>query len=448
MLRYDTFLGRLVEEGGTPTPTPPPIPGETAVLAYRTTTLGASSGVIGWDAEEYDRTGWHDNSTNNNRLTVPNGVSYARAIFQGGRSGEGTNAGDMDMETRRGGVAAALGMAKNGIFISGHTGLLNNLYTGIVAVTPGDYFDCNLIDGRFSGGTAHNWAYAEEIDPQFLGALLVGNNAGLTGTGNPKFAWVDTETGCYDVDGVWDSGSPTRVTIQSDGWYRISACVFDSAPGDGGIYLYKNGAIMNSSTGVYCAGSNDGSGDGGIQLCTPPLYLTAGDYFEIGMFFTATMEYDVRTWICLEKCDPNLRRCLVRRAAAMSFNSGNGIAMQFDSEAYDPEGMFDAGVSNTNITIPADATRLRVSFGSGYEESAGQWALRAAIDNTATVHTLDREGLPGQSAGVSATGDPMCGLGGWMDVAGSEVVSLRAYSENNRTGFAANEGPWLCVETD
>lgn len=31
--------------------------------------------VIAWDAEEYDNGGWHDNVTNNSRLTVPIGVS-------------------------------------------------------------------------------------------------------------------------------------------------------------------------------------------------------------------------------------------------------------------------------------------------------------------------------------------------------------------------------------
>lgn len=441
LFQYNVFI--LLNE--------PPASGAPTITCLLTdsTGIGASSGTITWDGEAHDYGNWHDNSTNPSRITVPagEGVTYARIIAQLGRTSEGTNSGGMDAEIRKNGSAAVLGLAKNGIFISGHTGMLNNCYSAVIPVTAGDYFESVLNDGR-QVATAHNWFAAEKFDPTLLGCLLVGNNAGGTGVGNPSFPWVDTESGCYDPDGMWDSGQPTRVTIQADGWYRISASIYDSAPGDGGIYLRKNGAIMNNSTGVYAAGSNDGSGGGGIQLCTPPLYLTAGDYFEVGIYFTATFEYDVRSWICVEKCPPTgLRRCLVRRQAASSINSGNGVALAFDNVAYDDDGMFNSGVSTTNVTIPLDATRARVTFGSGYEESAGQWMMGPRINN-ANFPLLDVVGLPAQSAGVSATGDPMCGLGAWMDVAGGEVVTLRYYSENNRTGFAANEAWWMCIETD
>lgn len=51
-------------------------------LSAQLSGVNYSAGVnIPWDAEEYDTDGFHDNVTNNTRLTVPAGVSKVRLSF-------------------------------------------------------------------------------------------------------------------------------------------------------------------------------------------------------------------------------------------------------------------------------------------------------------------------------------------------------------------------------
>jgi len=67
----------LTVAGGVPS-WATPAAGSTFVgaLVYRTTNLSLSNAtgvIVGWDAESFDTNGFHDNTTNNSRLTVPSG---------------------------------------------------------------------------------------------------------------------------------------------------------------------------------------------------------------------------------------------------------------------------------------------------------------------------------------------------------------------------------------
>jgi hypothetical protein len=95
---------------------------------------------IAFDQEDFDVGSWHDNVTNNTRLTVPSGVAYAEFFL----------VLSIDLLTATDLLDCAL--YKNGAlyqyFISRYS--RNNTFTaiafasGVLAVSPGDYFETFL----------------------------------------------------------------------------------------------------------------------------------------------------------------------------------------------------------------------------------------------------------------------------------------------------------------
>ena len=101
----------------------------------------AGGANVAWDTETYDTSAFHDNVTNNSRLTIPSGVTKARLSAQM-RYTNGTN-----------GEFVALAINKNGAGYDGQayqvvaspTGAGSvNVGTGVLNVTPGDYFEANF----------------------------------------------------------------------------------------------------------------------------------------------------------------------------------------------------------------------------------------------------------------------------------------------------------------
>jgi hypothetical protein len=106
-----------------------------------TATDFSTEAALAWDQETYDVGGWHDNATNNTRLTVPAGVSRVRV------------SGCVQNGSFTAGSWALLRLAKGGsVTFEGGTGQRIDhgttsgplCYTSpVLVVTPGDYFESN-----------------------------------------------------------------------------------------------------------------------------------------------------------------------------------------------------------------------------------------------------------------------------------------------------------------
>lgn len=97
--------------------------------------------AVAWTAEVYDVGGWHDNSSDNSRLTVPSGVSYVE-VAATIRIANGTNevAGIILMKN---GSTSFDGNAHSAA-VSGGTNYSYSFKSGAIAVTAGDYFEVLL----------------------------------------------------------------------------------------------------------------------------------------------------------------------------------------------------------------------------------------------------------------------------------------------------------------
>ena len=100
--------------------------------------------AVAFDAESYDNGGWHDNVTNNTRLTVPSGVTFVIVTAAMYVQNVAANAVAYAVIRKNGsfnydGAAGAIYLTPNNG--GGTNERLVNVKTGAVPVTAGDYFE-------------------------------------------------------------------------------------------------------------------------------------------------------------------------------------------------------------------------------------------------------------------------------------------------------------------
>jgi hypothetical protein len=102
-----------------------------------------------WDSETHDIGGWHDNVTNNTRLTVPSGVNYVvvAAGIEFANNATGLRACTM---RKNGSGIAGMGASMINAQADGSNATRINVVSAPLAVTAGDYFE--LFAQQTSGG--------------------------------------------------------------------------------------------------------------------------------------------------------------------------------------------------------------------------------------------------------------------------------------------------------
>ena len=94
--------------------------------------------IMAFDEEVYDYGGWHDNSTNNSRLTVPSGVSRVRIFAQVGISDFSLNIQRRFDILMNGAVMTLEGFESDTVTSTTAASIFASYP---IAVTPGDYFE-------------------------------------------------------------------------------------------------------------------------------------------------------------------------------------------------------------------------------------------------------------------------------------------------------------------
>lgn len=125
------------------------------------------------------------------------------------------------------------------------------------------------------------------IRPAYRGAHVT-LSAGVTNPTQPYFVAWGTEV--LDTDAFWDAGSPTRLTIPS-GISRVKlyvGIVFSgstwASTSAASFSIRKNGAASSLVGQTIAAGYTDPI----FSLASPPLAVSAADYFEARLVSTDT----------------------------------------------------------------------------------------------------------------------------------------------------------------
>jgi len=145
---------------------PLPAPKRRAMV-HRTTNYNVADATytpIPWTAEIYDEGGWHDNSTNNTRLVVPEGVGKVRVSGNLTFNSSGTVGTLMRMQATKNG-ATSYGLPRAETI---YPARIINGASAILEVSPGDYFE---LEAYHTEGTSHavlateyTWFAIEEVD--------------------------------------------------------------------------------------------------------------------------------------------------------------------------------------------------------------------------------------------------------------------------------------------
>jgi hypothetical protein len=250
---------------------------------------------IAWTAEDYDTGSWHDNSTNNTRLTVPTGVKKVDLVGYVNVSGG----------TGTAGTYFVLKFYKNGVLVpTAPTMVAHNSITStelsIVALSvdcnPGDYFELYFQYSTDTSITVDTTSFFQaravegvmytstQTRPTYRGAR-VRKSANQTLANYSVATAVTFDTEDRDTDGFHDNvTNNTRLTVPS-GVTKVRLHAFMeilllAATNWFNFTIFKNGSGSYNGT---CSVTNGTSvaGDYRSMGSTDVLDVTAGDYFEL-----------------------------------------------------------------------------------------------------------------------------------------------------------------------
>jgi hypothetical protein len=257
-----------------------------AIVAKTTNTSipSTTNTIATFNSEVVDVGGWFDSGTSNERLVVPAGVKRVRVTANVGRaSASGQCIGFI---YKNGALVAGLGRRENDT--SGVDYL--NIQTGVIPVSPGDYFDLRVWFNAASNllGNGTTWFSIEEVpdDPHSIlptgGASAGGTAVTISGDGfldatgvlfdtDPatSFVVVDNLTitcvapahadGLVDVTIQRPSGDtvmPSAFSFSSLPLPEFLSVVPDHGPLAGGTSVTLYGTGLSSVTNVSIGGNN------------------------------------------------------------------------------------------------------------------------------------------------------------------------------------------------
>jgi hypothetical protein len=382
-----------------------------------------------FDQEAYDTDGFHDAAIQLTRVTVPSGVSLVRCI--GNELGSGSSSPEPAIHKN------------NAAFLGGASALtqddLVNVKTGPLAVSASDYFE--LQKGALGGTNLMGgvWLAIEALDPATKYALVSKTaTQALTGAVTTALTW-DNEVA--DTDGWHDTVTDnSRLTVPS-GVTRIKAvaCLASTAFVNTPYFVQitKNGAAV-AGTPVF--GSTF---SGRMNLATPILEVTPGDYFEVSCHTgtAQTVGNGVHTWFSIYEV-PDYARALVKKVATQAVTSGVAAALAFGSgsEVYDTDGAHDESTNNSRLTVPSGFTKAKLSFSVVASNASG--VHRADVRKNGGAYPTP--GLPGFNVNAGGA-DYLSGEGAWIDVTPGDYFELIFTAGADQT-LPADDRTWFAIE--
>lgn len=239
------------------------------------TQAGAADTVVSFDTETYDQGGWWDAGAPT-RLTVPSGVTHVQ--LTGRVNASAIASGELGIRfTKNGSILKGAG--RHGSPDSNTSGRPRCLQSGVLGVTPGDYFELQTETADAAYTIEADSYLAIESILNFSGAQVVLTADDLT---------VDASTGVVrnwdaeviDVGGWWDAGAPGVFTVPAGITYAQVGGCFD-------ISLSANNAVLTverdrgGSVTTWATSTIPHTTTMCISVASPPIPVAAGDLLRL-----------------------------------------------------------------------------------------------------------------------------------------------------------------------
>jgi hypothetical protein len=213
----------------------------------------------------------------------------------------------------------------------------------------------------------------------WVGALAVKSGSNQSAADGTPTA-VSFDTVVYDGWGsnqAFNIAQPTRIVVPSAVTNKVRVSAGMKFSNVGGltvgrrVYLLKNGAVFYGGPA-----STHFDFPQHMNLVTPPLVVSPGDYFELMVLneSTGTPEPEIvganQSWIAIEELPSGLSCSMVKMSAAthgFPANGGNNN-IQFGTEEYDVGNWADLAGFPTRLTVPSGVTHCRVTAGVRFSQ--------------------------------------------------------------------------------
>ncbi len=270
--------------------------------------------AIPFDAEIYDVGEWHDNVTNNSRLTVPAGVTKIQAVATV-NIGALLAADFAQFFMRKNGDSAIIGLPRLRTKPD-DTANFMNVTSGVMEVVEGDYFEIFLSTESdasitiVSGNTFFSIKAIETTAPATTPrGALAHKVADETANYSTQTA-IPWDKEVYDTDAIHDLVTlNTRMTVPA-GASKVqlhgTVLVTGATSGEfANLYLTKNG--VQTSVGLSGQTVEVTGTTFSLSITSPPLDVVGGDYFELELEIetdaSITLDND-RSWFAMEIVEP------------------------------------------------------------------------------------------------------------------------------------------------
>lgn len=251
-----------------------------------TTQNYTGGGSLPFNSEWFDVGGWHDNASNNDRLTVPSGVSYVIVNASVSLANLTANMHATLTITRYNSSNAATGSWHNSV--EGFFQPYITCSVGPISVSAGDYFKAHLTietDTSITIDAGSNFSiYALPAPETYPFVLCYLNNSGGTGINFTGGVSVPFQTEFYDTGGFHDAGANTRITIPAGvNFVELFAHIYlSNFTADNFMFMtIRHFNSGGSQIGAFGQFQDTGLTDGRACVHTPMVQVSAGDYFDV-----------------------------------------------------------------------------------------------------------------------------------------------------------------------
>jgi hypothetical protein len=365
-------------------------PGFKGANAYATsiqTIPNSTWTAINLDSEEYDTNDYHDNVTNNSRITIPESGYYLVTGYFRLASYNGARMYAIQFYVNGSSISST-----HQEYLSENTNQQTVESTQVLKLDAGDYVE--LYAYQSSGGNLDTLASAAtqyprltltKIETAVVGGGFSGAKSDISTTQNYPNASAGKakyKNSLYDTDNYYQGVDTDQMILPANGYYLINGYAASNGAENPVMYLYHNATLIGETRDMGAGESAN------IRLSAAQVfYGEAGDTVEMRLYHTTaagtTFTNGSFSVSRLSGDSSAFSGASVYRNTTQTLTNGTFTTIQFNAEEYDTDTFHDNATNNTRLTVPSTGYYL-LSGKLSYDANATGQRRLAFIVNGGT----------------------------------------------------------------